>query len=447
MSVSRRLGYADALRLLGGGDNRIVTSLDKITGGILLGAAVGVPALLGWFEARAEFARLSQDLVRSISERRNGLSRYSRTQRLEAAHGVLVVSAFFDALAEADLPFAFGALHLTKAEQVSMATVSPSLAANASRLTDSLLSLPDATLPHPQESHETLLDFLGRHYYPRLCQIIEAFIQGLAVWDQLSETDKDHFSRTLRNIPPRALSRYDELFRKLAADFPEVAFWASLREHQATRAQARNLGLALAGLERMLRQVSTGRLPSEQRVALTRAYQADLQRSIVESGDIPEGLMIPALYQAYISPLFSVRDITLGDSPSDEASWVEIPVRRDLDEFLAGFLTSSQATRAPLLVLGQPGSGKSVLTRVLAAQLPPQDFLPVRVVLRDVSAEADLQEQVEQAIRASTGERLNWPDLAGSAGDALPVIILDGFDELLQTTGVSQGPGKVVHAV
>ena len=327
MSVSRRLGYADALRLLGGKDNRIVTSLDKITGGILLGAALGVPALLGWLEARAEFARLSQDLVRSISERRNGLSRYSRTQRLEAAHGVLVVSAFFDALAEADLPFAFGALQLTKAEQVSMATASPSLAANASRLTDWLLSMPDATLPHPQESHEVLLDFLGRRYYPRLCQVTEEFIQGLAVWDQLSETDQDRFSLTLHNIPPRALSRYDELFRKLAADFQEVAFWASLREHQATRAQVRNLELALAGLEHMLSQVSTGGLPSEQRVALTRAYQADLQRSIVESGDIPEGLMIPALHQAYISPLFSVRGIPVGGSPSDEASWEEIPVR------------------------------------------------------------------------------------------------------------------------
>jgi hypothetical protein len=65
MSKFRGLGYADAVRLLGGKDNRIVTALDKITGGILLGAAVGVPALLGWFEARAEFARLSQDHGRS----------------------------------------------------------------------------------------------------------------------------------------------------------------------------------------------------------------------------------------------------------------------------------------------------------------------------------------------------------------------------------------------
>ncbi|HEY0696426.1 MAG TPA: hypothetical protein VGD43_01280, partial [Micromonospora sp.] len=94
--------------------------------------------------------------------------------------------------------------------------------------------------------------------------------------------------------------------------------------------------------------------------------------------------------------------------------------------------------RAPLLVLGQPGSGKSVLTKALAARLPAADFLVVRVVLREVSAVADLQEQIEQAVRADTGERLEWPTLVRSAGDALPVVLLDGFDELLQATGVSQ---------
>jgi hypothetical protein len=37
-----------------------------------------------------------------------------------------------------------------------------------------------------------------------------------------------------------------------------------------------------------------------------------------------------------------------------------------------------------------------------------------------------------------TGHRLNWVQVAGSSGGALPVVILDGFDELLQATGVSQ---------
>jgi hypothetical protein len=89
-------------------------------------------------------------------------------------------------------------------------------------------------------------------------------------------------------------------------------------------------------------------------------------------------------------------------------------------------------------VLGQPGSGKSVLTRALAAGLPAAEFLPIRVVLRDTPSLDQIQDQVEHAIRAATGERVDWPALVRSAGDALPVIMLDGFDELLQATGVNQ---------
>ena len=62
----------------------------------------------------------------------------------------------------------------------------------------------------------------------------------------------------------------------------------------------------------------------------------------------------------------------------------------------------------------------------------------VRVVLREIPADMDLQDQVEQAVRRTTGERLEWPALVRSAGHALPVVLLDGFDEMLQATGVSQ---------
>src|SRR5262249_24348601 len=113
-------------------------------------------------------------------------------------------------------------------------------------------------------------------------------------------------------------------------------------------------------------------------------------------------------------------------------------VRDDVCRFLAGYLVSPVAQEAPLVVLGQPGSGKSVLTRILAARLPATDFLPVRVELRQVAAEADLQEQIEYAVWKATGEKLSWPRLVESRDGSLPVVMLDGFDELLQATGVSQ---------
>ena len=431
--MPRMLSYTEAARLLGGQQSRVVDALDTLTGGAMLGASVAVPAVLSLFDARVEFIRLSHQLVRNLAERRSGLSRYSRTERLAAAHRVIVVTAFFEALAEADLPFRFKDLKLTEREQVAIAGAhgqdnQPLMRAFFAE------GVPSPGPQQPYEQFRAVLD----GYYRMVVARFGRFVTGLAAWDWLSRGDQDRFQAILESVRSRAVERHQDLLGKLASDFPEVAFWAALREHEGTRAEVRQLARSFVGLERLLSGISTGTLPDERRAGLARAYTAALDRPIISSGDVPVGLRVPTLGEAYLPPLCRVAEVRPGARPSDESWWAGQPVRDDLPEFLTGYLTSPGATQAPLLVLGQPGSGKSVLTRVLAARLPAADFLPVRVVLRDVPAAAELQDQIEYAVRDATGERLDWPALARSAGDALPVVLLDGFDELLQATGVSQ---------
>jgi hypothetical protein len=158
----------------------------------------------------------------------------------------------------------------------------------------------------------------------------------------------------------------------------------------------------------------------------------------VPSGEVPDGLHIPTLGEGYVDHRIRVAEVGASSEPGRDSWWSGVPVRDDACQFLAGYLTSPAAQEAPLILLGHPGSGKSILTRILAARLPATDFLPVRVELRQVPAEADLQDQVEFAVRLATGERVSWPRLVESGDGALPVVILDGFDEFLQATGVAQ---------
>jgi hypothetical protein len=58
--------------------------------------------------------------------------------------------------------------------------------------------------------------------------------------------------------------------------------------------------------------------------------------------------------------------------------------------------------------------------------------------LRDVAAESMIQEQIEQAIYRGPGERVSWHDLLEASGGALPVVLLDGFDELVQAAAVNR---------
>ncbi|WP_433831813.1 NACHT domain-containing protein [Actinoplanes sp. CA-015351] len=422
--MPRSLSYTDAVRLLGGQDSTVVAAIEKLAGGVLLVAAPGVTELLSWFDAKGEFVRLSHELVRGLYGKR--LSRYGRTERLDAARNVIVLVAFFESL-----PRELGDLNRTRLDQIAFARLAGGekrvVADRRAGYLVELMQSAGSPRPTPQQSPEVFVANL-RDEYRALSDAMTELLDDLALATDLSEPDLRRIYNDLEALPDRAVSRYQDLFRQLVADFPELACWASQQEHRATRA-------ALAGLEEQLRDISTGREPDERRESLARAYRAALREKVV---DAPDGIEAPRLGDAYLPPRFRVADVPSAARVSDESWWAEIPVRDDLEEFLVGHLTSPQATRAPLLVLGQPGAGKSVLTTVLAARLPAADFLPIRVVLRETPATDELQDQIEHAIRQATGERVDWPALSRSAGDAMPVILLDGFDELLQAAGVSQ---------
>jgi hypothetical protein len=428
--MSRMLTYADAVRLLGGKDSRLVSALDSASRGLLLGAIPTLPALLGWLGARAEFARLCKELVVGASERRSGLHRLDRTQRLAAAHTVIVVLAFFDELDTLPMPFDLKDAQLTREEQLS-------IAGGTSQGFVAAILAAGEVIPEPHGSEE---DFLGRlaAYYRELSFSVRDFLAGLAVRDRVSQPDWDGFTTRLDTVAPGATVRYRKHRNDLAADFPEVAQWVNAREQEATRAEIRGLVPSFERLEKLLTDIASDGVPEVLRADLARAYHASLDRPVVPADELPAGMRVPTLSAAYVPTLFRVTEASADVAAGDEARWETVTPRDDLDEFLAGFLTSPRATRAPLIILGQPGAGKSMLCRVLAARLPAADFVAVLVSLREVAAADDVQDQIEQAVRAATGRRADWPTLAEAAAGALTVVMLDGFDELLQATGVSQ---------
>ncbi|WP_433171584.1 NACHT domain-containing protein [Actinoallomurus sp. CA-150999] len=428
--MARSLSYSDAVKLLGG-DGRIVTTIDNVLGGALLAATTVSPNfILALFDAKGELARVSGELVKNLRDKVNGLGRFDRTQRLEAAHTIIALTAFFEAVADAGLPD----LGLDRSEQLALAAGEAAGSNILKAATRGILHL-DVPGVAPHRPYEESIRRL-RDYYGGLSGYLADFLPGLALWDSVDETGRVRLIRILsHDVPDRAVRGYEESLRRLAAEFPEVAFWINLTDHQATRNELRS---GLAGLERLIADIRTGRVPDERRTALAREYRAELKRSVLRSGDVPDGLRIPSLGEAYIDHRFRVSGLGQTARPDHEGWWGDRPVRVDLYEYLAGHLTSPDAVQRPLLLLGQPGSGKSVLTKILAARLPASDFLVVRVVLREVPADTDVQTQIEHAVRAATGERLTWTDLARSADGALPVVLLDGFDELLQATGVSQ---------
>lgn len=425
-----RLCYADAVKLLGGSNSALIAALDRLTGGVLLAATGGgAEFALSLFDAKGELARLSGELVGGLADRLRGLGRFDRTERLTAAHKVIVLTGYFEAVNSATAPFDAGRPRLGRSRQVGLATGTPPL---SDRLKDLVGVLNDSDIPgEPVRPGAAPMPQTLRAFYNSLSDRLIAYLDA---------TSADEITRVLaEEVPEAAMRRYEHHLRVLASDFPEVAFWANRLDHLTTHDRLLRLHAGMEGLGRVLEEIASSAVPTgDRRETLARRYHRVLERPVVASGDVPEGLAIPSLASAYVNPRFQVAEVNHASRLDQEQWWASHAVRDDLQEFLVGHLTSIDATRCPLIVLGQPGSGKSVLTQVLAARLPASDFLAVRVALRDVPADTDLQSQIEHAIRDATGENLTWPALAGQAGGALPVVLLDGFDELLQATGIGQ---------
>ncbi|MFI6907314.1 NACHT domain-containing protein [Nonomuraea sp. NPDC050394] len=404
------LRYVDAVRLLGGQDP-LLKRIDTLAGLASLGALPVVELI----EAKNEVMKLGNDLVNRVRDRRSGESWTSRTARIEAAHTIIVTAAFFSEAQTLSLPFKWSNLRITKEEQCVM-----------------VVDLVTPAHPSPELSFEKTCSSIYT-YYGSLSKSLKQFVSGLSFWNDLAHHKRKKTSTEItKTLPVRALERYKDYYRQLQVDVQEFAYWANMVSDEATRTE-------LASVNSLLTRLTEGLALPVQLESLAKVQAARLQRPIAKSGDVPIGMSLPSLQDAYITPRYRAVRANEGASASsgDEDYWGEQEVRDDLPAFIAGFLSTSDAAAVPLLVLGHPGGGKSVLTEVLAAHLP-SSYMPIRVPLREVSASRDIQGQIEQAIYLSTGERLAWPSLARSTEKALPVVILDGFDELLQATGSHQ---------
>ena len=421
--MAQGLRYADAVKLLGGAGPVLRTVDDLLGGALAVATGGGSEVALSLFDAKAEVIRLGHVVAGKIHETVRVLGRYDRSSRLQAAHGVLVVSSFFEALDETVRSSAVEPPELTRADQVMLASDTP---VDGNWL--HVLFHADLPVPAPESSYAELLAALDG-WWRGMARRVRAYLEGLAVWERASETEQRRAAELIESrVPALARRRYEEAHRQLALDVPEFGLWVAAADRH-------RVGQSLGELRDLLERVTSGRDPSARRAGLAAAYRADLDRPAV--GEATGILVVPTLGDAYLDPRFRVKAAGPGDRVATD-SWWDGEVRGDLAGFLARYLTTPQAAEAPLLLLGQPGAGKSALTRVLAARLPAADFLVVRVTLRDVPAEAAIQDQIELAVRTAIGESVPWADLARDAGDAMPVILLDGFDELLQATGIHQ---------
>ncbi|UBU17684.1 NACHT domain-containing protein [Nonomuraea gerenzanensis] len=413
--------YADALRILGCKDGRLVKVIGlaaeaERTGWALAG---GTRLTTSLRDLRDGVVAYGEDVVRRMPELKSGVDRFTRTQRLAAAHAAIVVAAWFEALGEAKLPFTLD--QLDRGDRISHGVPT---AERYARLVAGLL-LERLPTPEPHVPYTETRAAVERAY-ERMSEAMTGYVGGLSVWDELPVDDQLALPRLLSEAPAaHALRIYDEDYRSLALDSHEFGVRSLVTERPQP-------ATALSRVAWLLAELAPPRVGDRPMIHQVRMAANALDQPLLLAGKLPEDVYLPLLGEGYLSPRCRVAELTRESSPAERSWWDRQRLLPDPEAFLVGHLTSLRATQAPLLVLGEPGSGKTKLTEVLAARLARSEFLPFRVELRAVRARADLAGQIEQATGEVLGQEVPYADLVAAGGGAMPVILLDGFDELVQ---------------
>lgn len=468
------LTFQGALAILGHREHRAIGRLDKLLGGIILAAGAGaglaaagpaalaplgmIGAVWGWLEQRDEALGLLRATIDSVAEKLGGTEACERQQLITAAHTTIVVAAFFESLQDSIGGKKFSRKLIAAQDQQKAGLGRPR------RQEESLyefLYSSEVPAPSPACGFEENCPLVGE-YMVKISGNLREMLDTLPV---IVEGDAGLLTSeqgVAAGIPwsfveERALLRYRSRYLNIASAVPEFAIWAMLGEHSATRWSVAELRAdmtealgstrdALSRLEALLtldRAASAAGTPGEAsgpRAVLARANGGRLaERIIPEDAEVygPD-ITFPAIQEIYVNHRYRLARYA-GTAfhamrLSDESWWSEQPTRGDFDLLLAGYVTSLDATRVPMLLLGHPGAGKSMLMKVLAARLPPDRYTVIRVPLRRVDCDAPLVNQVQQALDLATNRRIEWWQLADQSRGSMRVVLLDGLDEMLQAS-------------
>lgn len=450
------LTFNGALRILGRTSTPGVDKVDKLLGGIILAAGVGVglastadealgpvallAPLWGWVDQKNEGIGLLRAVVSALSPTIAGVAGLERRELVAAAHTTIAAAAFLEVLDERLGRRALSQLRLTDEDRVALTLGS------RRHLRDSMIDrLYLADVPAPSASvgfAENVGDIQA--WMEALATSTENFLLGFAAWSVVGVG--------LDSVAPAATRRYESHYVALAATVPEFRVWAALGEHAATRGAVLEATTSISAIlasqhtsferiETLLAalQVNAGR-PAGVSQAVFRANRGRLHESVISApGERYEtAITFPTVGELFVRPSYRIARFGAATRPADEKWWSRVPAKNDLDIMLLAHLLSADAIRMPLLLLGHPGAGKSMITKVLAAHLPPESYTVVRVPLRAVGADESVLDQVQHGLDISTNRRAGWAELAHENASVLRVVLLDGLDELLQASNTDR---------
>lgn len=386
-----------------------------------------------------------------------------RTEQIRAAYALICYTAYFDVLQDA-LPNTIRIKLKLKFEKKK------ELLEESIETTETLQLPPTVSDIHCKvfyADHVTAFSEIKEQLteiYKRVCNNLLKMIREASIFDEDKKEDNQEFEKlkgTLGELPQKAIEVYEAQYIHLADQFNDFALFAQLQNFEGIYhaikknktalelviGTAKRIDVGLNNLNNIVNSIATNynTIQAQDIVDdLRKKYIALIQEPIIDDKEIKSdtemmSLKFPKIVDAFIPQSYKCLAYQRKDIKLEDGSvWKQIPVQHDLDKFFIRYLYSPDSIDYPLVILGQPGSGKSLLTKVLSAQLMSKSYTVIRIPLREVNAEDGIDVLVEDQIKRVTNRSLSAQGYGGFATQFKEkplIIILDGYDELLQAKG------------
>lgn len=377
----------------------------------------------------------------------NGYS--NRMLQMRELYAAICFTAFFDTVKNVLTEDIYSKIALSEDEKQALfreSTTAENIAKNLNR---------DLLLPELAFGSEKLYTFL-RKLYGEMTQHLSGFVTKLSFRETASEKDIRIFDEMIRHLPEEALCCFKDQYLTLCTVYP--SFYAYIQfgkeeEYTAQIEEAHRQLMSLlsdtnANLEQgleIVRQVLMEQPVKEKERAVREITdqlflrnQTRLKRAVVESED--EKLRFPPLEEAFIPQHYRLLSYTGQEALEQRKTWGTDDPNKDMNAFWLKYRMAMDNVERLLLVLGEPGSGKSLLTEVLAARLSSKDDVVVRIPLRACLMEDSIEHIICQQIARDGDASSQIPTLKWIAEEfkSKPITLLfDGYDEVQQATGLA----------
>lgn len=361
-------------------------------------------------EAKERLESCVENVVALIKENSPG-SYYKKYNDMRIAHYLLVFSAFYDSvrtlLPDKDY-------HIPLDEDYTLYIAEDALNHYAEKYKDTDTKTIDLgrilDCPHSltfqifyEEELEELYRMLTEEFLKFYYQILDE--------EKISSAVADVVSARIRAVPKLAKDVYQAQYFALKEKFSLFSEYSNTEEHRIMISK-------IDQLPQVMKKIEDDRLLDNTLKAhetLERYYKSQIRKKILYDGDDDEYDMLPTVEDSFIPQSYkSIVFRTDGKKRTllgPDSTWENIEEKDDLSTYIGQTLGAPPFDRKPLIILGDPGGGKSTLSKMLAAKIFSQQYHVIVVRLREVNADEPVFAQIEQQIRRDISQSIAWSDI------------------------------------